>query len=78
MLTRNRGFWSQEAAAKGEGLDIAALIDNASEIFAYPMVDRDPVEKWSFGRVILAVGESVIKCPYPLSVLKDTYEHSCY
>jgi hypothetical protein len=26
----------------------------------------------------LAVGESVIKCPSPLPVLKDTNDHSCY
>jgi hypothetical protein len=26
----------------------------------------------------LAAGESVIKCPSPLNVLKDTYDHSCY
>jgi hypothetical protein len=28
--------------------------------------------------VALAWGESVIKCPSPLNVLKDTYDHSCY
>jgi hypothetical protein len=26
----------------------------------------------------LATGESVIECPSPLNVLKDTYDHSCY
>jgi hypothetical protein len=26
----------------------------------------------------LAVGESVIKCPFPLNMLKATYDHSCY
>jgi hypothetical protein len=26
----------------------------------------------------LAVGESVIKCPSPLNVLKYTYDHCCY
>ena len=25
----------------------------------------------------VAQGESVIKCPYPLNVLKDAYDHSC-
>jgi hypothetical protein len=25
----------------------------------------------------LAQGESVIKCPYPLNVLKDAYDQSC-
>jgi hypothetical protein len=29
-------------------------------------------------RAAPAVGESVIKCPSPLNVLKDTYAHSCY
>ena len=28
-------------------------------------------------QVTIAVGESVIKCPSPLNVLKDTYDHSC-
>ena len=28
--------------------------------------------------VTLAVGESVIKCPSPLNVFKDTYDHGCY
>ena len=27
---------------------------------------------------LLAAGESVIKRPSPLNVLKDTYDHSCY
>jgi hypothetical protein len=26
----------------------------------------------------LAAGESVIKCPSSLNMLKDTYDHSCY
>jgi hypothetical protein len=26
----------------------------------------------------IAVGGKVIKCPYPLNVIKDTYDHSCY
>jgi hypothetical protein len=29
-------------------------------------------------RADLAVGESAIKCPSPLNVLKDTYDHGCY
>jgi 2-polyprenyl-6-methoxyphenol hydroxylase-like FAD-dependent oxidoreductase len=47
------GFWSQEQIDQGEGLDIAALIEGAEEVFAYPMCDRDPVERWSFGHVTL-------------------------
>jgi 5-methylphenazine-1-carboxylate 1-monooxygenase len=34
-------------------LDIPALIEGAAEVFEYPMVDRDPVARWSFGRVSL-------------------------
>jgi hypothetical protein len=26
----------------------------------------------------VAVGENVVKCPCPLSVLKETYDHGCY
>lgn len=35
-------------------LDVPALIRGADAIFEYPMVDRDPVGRWSFGRVTLA------------------------
>jgi 2-polyprenyl-6-methoxyphenol hydroxylase-like FAD-dependent oxidoreductase len=38
---------------KFDWLDIPALIQGAKEIFEYPMIDRDPVERWSFGRVTL-------------------------
>src|SRR5271165_770225 len=34
-------------------LDAAALIRNADLILSYPMVDRDPLERWTFGRVTL-------------------------
>ena len=34
-------------------LDIPDLIAGAEFILEYPMVDRDPVEQWSFGRVTL-------------------------
>jgi 2-polyprenyl-6-methoxyphenol hydroxylase-like FAD-dependent oxidoreductase len=32
-------------------LDCPALIRNAETLLEYPMVDKDPVERWSFGRV---------------------------
>jgi 5-methylphenazine-1-carboxylate 1-monooxygenase len=35
-------------------LDVAALIRDADQILEYPMVDKDPVERWTFGRVTLA------------------------
>jgi 2-polyprenyl-6-methoxyphenol hydroxylase-like FAD-dependent oxidoreductase len=34
-------------------LDVAGLIRNAGYVFEYPLVDRDPVERWTFGRVTL-------------------------
>ena len=35
-------------------LDVPALITQAERIFEYPMVDRDPVPRWTFGGVTLA------------------------
>ncbi|TFZ08598.1 flavin-dependent oxidoreductase [Ramlibacter humi] len=34
-------------------LDVPGLIRGAAQIFEYPMVDRDPVDRWTFGRVTL-------------------------
>jgi len=34
-------------------LDIPALIEGAETVFEYPLVDRDPLPRWSFGRVTL-------------------------
>ena len=34
-------------------LDVPALILNADQILEYPMVDKDPVPQWTFGRVTL-------------------------
>lgn len=34
-------------------LDVPALIASAQTIFEYPMVDKDPVSRWTFGRVTL-------------------------
>jgi 2-polyprenyl-6-methoxyphenol hydroxylase-like FAD-dependent oxidoreductase len=36
---------------KFDWLDVPALIANAKEILEYPMVDKDPVPRWTFGRV---------------------------
>jgi len=35
-------------------LDVAQLIRDADQILEYPMVDKDPIDKWTFGRVTLA------------------------
>jgi 2-polyprenyl-6-methoxyphenol hydroxylase-like FAD-dependent oxidoreductase len=34
-------------------LDVTALIRDADHVFEYPMVDKDPVARWTFGRVTL-------------------------
>jgi len=34
-------------------LDVPALISNAETVLEYPMVDKDPVLQWTFGRVTL-------------------------
>jgi 2-polyprenyl-6-methoxyphenol hydroxylase-like FAD-dependent oxidoreductase len=34
-------------------LDMPALISRASDIYEFPLVDRDPVPAWTFGRVTL-------------------------
>ncbi|MEM9609651.1 MAG: flavin-dependent oxidoreductase [Actinomycetota bacterium] len=34
-------------------LDVPALISGAREVLAYPMVDRDPLPRWTHGRVTL-------------------------
>ena len=34
-------------------LDVAALIQGTGTVLAYPMVDQDPLPRWSFGRVTL-------------------------
>jgi 2-polyprenyl-6-methoxyphenol hydroxylase-like FAD-dependent oxidoreductase len=36
-----------------EWLDVPALITGARAVFEYPMVDKDPVSQWTFGRVTL-------------------------
>jgi len=35
-------------------LDVAEMIRNADVILEYPMVDKDPIDRWTFGRVTLA------------------------
>jgi 5-methylphenazine-1-carboxylate 1-monooxygenase len=38
---------------KFDWLDFPSLIRNCSQAFEYPLVDRDPIPQWSFGRVTL-------------------------
>ena len=41
------------AGLKFDFLDITGMIEATEEILEYPMVDRDPLERWSFGRITL-------------------------
>ncbi|MBE7939968.1 MULTISPECIES: flavin-dependent oxidoreductase [Ramlibacter] len=41
------------ASWRYDWLDVPALIRGAQRVFEYPMVDRDPVPRWTFGRVTL-------------------------
>jgi 2-polyprenyl-6-methoxyphenol hydroxylase-like FAD-dependent oxidoreductase len=41
------------AAWRWPGIDAPALIGAAGEIFVYPMADRDPLPRWTFGRATL-------------------------
>jgi 2-polyprenyl-6-methoxyphenol hydroxylase-like FAD-dependent oxidoreductase len=40
-----------------EWLDMPHLIEKTTDIYEFPLVDRDPLERWSFGRVTL-VGDA--------------------
>ena len=46
-------------------LDVPEVIRNAQSVFEFPMVDRDPVAQWSFGRVVL-LGDAAHPM-YPIS-----------
>jgi 2-polyprenyl-6-methoxyphenol hydroxylase-like FAD-dependent oxidoreductase len=39
---------------KFDWLDVGALIRDADTILEYPMVDKDPIPRWTFGRVTFA------------------------
>jgi 5-methylphenazine-1-carboxylate 1-monooxygenase len=46
-------FLSIFEAWRFDWLDVPALVRGAQQIFEYPMVDKDPVPRWTFGRVTL-------------------------
>ena len=51
---RLEDFFPRYADWTFDWLDAAAMIRNADAILEYPMVDRDPLPRWTFGRVTLA------------------------
>ncbi|MBV9251654.1 MAG: flavin-dependent oxidoreductase [Acetobacteraceae bacterium] len=46
-------FLPQFESWRFDWLDVPALIRAANRCYEYPMVDRDPLERWTFGRVTL-------------------------
>lgn len=50
---RKEDFLPVYADQKFDWLDVGALIDGADLILEYPMVDRDPLPRWTHGRVTL-------------------------
>lgn len=38
---------------KFDWLDVPALIEAADDVFEFPMIDRDPLPRWTFGRITL-------------------------
>jgi 2-polyprenyl-6-methoxyphenol hydroxylase-like FAD-dependent oxidoreductase len=47
-------FYSLYEGWRFDWLDVAELIKNAEQILEYPMVDKDPIPRWTFGCVTLA------------------------
>src|SRR5215470_14529919 len=62
--TFDRNDWNQPGDVKDflpiyrdyrfDWLDVAELIRSADQILEYPMVDKDPIDRWTFDRVTLA------------------------
>jgi 2-polyprenyl-6-methoxyphenol hydroxylase-like FAD-dependent oxidoreductase len=50
-------FIHRYADWKFPGLDLVELVRGADEVFEFPMVDRDPLPQWTFGRMTL-VGDA--------------------
>jgi 2-polyprenyl-6-methoxyphenol hydroxylase-like FAD-dependent oxidoreductase len=47
-------FFPIYASWRFDWLDVADMIRRADQILEYPMVDKDPIDRWTFGRVTLA------------------------
>jgi 2-polyprenyl-6-methoxyphenol hydroxylase-like FAD-dependent oxidoreductase len=41
------------ASWKYDWLDVPALIEAATDVYEFPMIDRDPLPQWTFGRISL-------------------------
>lgn len=54
---RLEDFMPIYAGWRFDWLDVPALLRNSEVLLEYPMVDRDPVKRWTFGRITL-VGDA--------------------
>jgi len=52
-LGRLEDFYPAFADWHFDWLDVAAMIEQTETILEYPMVDQDPLPRWSFGRITL-------------------------
>ncbi|UVO51030.1 flavin-dependent oxidoreductase [Sphingomonas sp. SUN019] len=62
--SNHRNDWNQQGdrrdflpiyeSFKFDWLDVGQLIRDADTVLEYPMVDKDPVDRWTFGRVTFA------------------------
>ena len=50
---RLEDFLPRYATWRFPWLDVPALIRDADTVFEYPLVDRDPIDRWTFGRTTL-------------------------
>ena len=46
-------FLPRFASWRWAGVDVPAIVDASGPIYEFPMVDRDPLPQWTFGRVTL-------------------------
>ncbi len=52
-LGRREDFLPPFATWQWPGIDVPALVEASDEVFEFPMVDRDPLPRWNFGRTTL-------------------------
>jgi len=50
---RSADFLPRFDAWRWPGIDVPALVEASGDIFEFPMVDRDPLPRWTFGRTTL-------------------------
>lgn len=46
-------FLPRFASSRWDGVDVPKIIETSGPIYEFPMIDRDPLPQWSFGRITL-------------------------